>query len=381
MWIVTKLWCRLFRLGTIGSGRKNPNSFRKVSWVPARTRGGEARTRGGEEGLPLFFELCNDLACVVDRNGCFDCLNAGWETRLGWRPVELQGRPLLDFVHPADRVATAAEVCKVADGVATAGFENRFRGKDGADRRLQWNAVFSPQRRMICAAARELTDETSLERQLAEIGDREKERIGRELHDGLCQNLAGIAALSASLARRLAARTDPSAAAAADISALLQQAVGDARDLARGLNSAGLIQMGLAVALEALAANVKALHFMGCTFACGTHFPRLDPGVEVQLFRIAQEAVNNVVAHAKASRIDISLRIRDGQAHLRIRDNGVGIPQRPTDLGGSGFKTMQYRARLIGACWRVQRASPRGTLMICTLPLALAEPRRVQPRV
>jgi two-component system sensor kinase FixL len=318
---------------------------------------------------------------VVDRDGCFDRVNAGWEARLGWKPAELQGRPLLDFVHPDDRVATAAEVCKIADGVATVGFENRFRGKDGADRRLQWNAVFSPQRRMICAAAREVTDEKWLERQLTEIGDREKERIGRELHDGLCQNLAGIAALSASLARRLAARADPSAAAAADIAALLQQAVGDARDLSRGLNSAGLTQMGLVVALEALTANVKALHLIGCTFACDAHFPRLDPAVEAQLFRIAQEAVNNVVAHARASRIDVSLRARDGQASLRIRDNGVGIPQRLADLGGNGLKSMQYRAHLIGACWRVRRASPRGTLMICSLPLPSAERRPARPGV
>jgi PAS domain S-box-containing protein len=343
-----------------------------------------ARTRGDEEWLGLFFELRHDLACVVDGDGCFDRINACWEACLGWKPVDLQGRRFLDIVHPADRAATAAELCKIASGVVpTVGFENRFRSKDGAVRRLQWNAVFSPQRRVICAAARDVTDEKRLERELIEAGDREKERIGRELHDGLCQNLAGIAALSATLARKLAVRADLSAAAAADLTLLLQQSVGDARDLARGLNSAGLTQMGLAVALEALTANVKALHFVACAFTCDRSFPRLDPVVEAHLYRIAQESVNNVVAHARASRIDVSLRIRGRQASLRIRDNGVGIPQRLVDVGGNGLRTMQYRAHLIGACLQVQRASPHGTLVVCKFPLTskAAERRHAGPGV
>jgi PAS domain S-box-containing protein len=341
-----------------------------------------ARTRGDEEKLPLFFELCHDLVCVVDRSGCLDRANARWESSLGWKPVDLQGRPFLDFVHPADRLATAAEVRKLASGVPTVGFENRFRGKDGADRRLQWNAVFSPKRRVICAAARDVTDEKRLERELIEAGDREKERVGRELHDGLCQNLAGIAALSATLARKLAARADPSADAAAELTVLLQQSVGDARDLARGLNAAGLTQMGLAVALEALTANVKALHFIACSFACDRGFPRLDPAVEAHLYRIAQESMSNAVAHARASRIDVSLRIREGQASLRIRDNGVGIPQRLVEVGGNGLQTMQYRARLIGGCLRLQRASQRGTLVVCEVPLTseVAPRGRARPR-
>jgi signal transduction histidine kinase len=207
------------------------------------------------------------------------------------------------------------------------------------------------------------------ERERIEAGDRERERLGRELHDGLCQNLAGIAALSATLARKLAARNDPAQAAAAEITVLLQQAIGDARDLARSLSARGIAQMGLAAALEALAANVEALHPVACAFACDRHFPRLDPSVEAHLYRIAQEALSNAVAHGRGSRIGVSLRLRDREARLCIRDNGLGIPRGAGGVAGIGLDTMDYRARLIGARLRVRRAAPRGTLVACTFPL------------
>jgi signal transduction histidine kinase len=126
--------------------------------------------------------------------------------------------------------------------------------------------------------------------------------------------------------------------------------------------------MGLATALEALAANVEALHSVACAFACDRHFPRLDPAVEAHLYRIAQEALSNAVAHGRGTRIGVSLRLRYGHASLRIRDNGVGIPRGAGGAGGMGLDTMDYRARLIGARLQVRRVAPCGTLVACTFP-------------
>jgi signal transduction histidine kinase len=250
---------------------------------------------------------------------------------------------------------------KIAGSGATSEREIRFRDKDGAGRRLQWRAIGWPERGA--------SDATGRERERIEAVDRERERLGRELHDGLCQNLAGIAALSATLARKLATRNDPAQAAAAEITVLLQQAIGDARDLARGLSTGGVAQMGLATALEVLVANVEALHPVACAFACDRHFPRLDPSVEGHLYRIAQEALGNAVAHGRGTRIGLSLRLRDREASLRIRDNGVGIPRGAGGAGGIGLDTMDERARLIGARLQVRRVAPHGTLVACAFPL------------
>ena len=152
---------------------------------------------------------------------------------------------------------------------------------------------------------------------------------------------------------------------------MLQQAIGDARDLARGLNPGGLAQMGLAAALEVLAANVEALHPVACAFACDRRFPRLDPAVEAHLYRIAQEAVSNAVAHGRGRRIGVSLRLRDGQGSLRIRDNGVGIPRDASAVTGIGLDTMDYRARLIGAALaRASGLRRKAYIVACTFPLS-----------
>ncbi len=315
-----------------------------------------------------FFELCPDVACMLDRNGDFDRVNGRWEACLGWKPADLERRSFLDFIEPTDRPAAAAELARVIRGRSPVDLQHRFRRKDGVYRGLRWRAAYWPQFRLICAVACS-ADERRPDWELVEAGDRERERIGRDLHDGLCQNLAGIAALSATLARKLALRDDTLAPAAAELTVLLQHSVGDARDLARGLNATGVLQMGLPVALEALAANVAALHPVECAFIGEPGFPRLEPSIETHMYRIAQEAVNNTIAHARATRIDVSLRVDDGHASLRIRDNGLGIPRGQAEAGAGALQTMRHRARIIGASLDVQRINPKGTLVTCRLSL------------
>jgi signal transduction histidine kinase len=199
--------------------------------------------------------------------------------------------------------------------------------------------------------------------------DREKERLGRELHDGLCQNLVGIAALSSTLSKKLAAEGSPAAAEASEIAKLLNGAIGHARDLARGLNPVGLEQIGLAAALEAFASNVQVLFRVSCRFQCDRPFLRLGAEAEAHLYRIAQEAVNNAITHGRGRRIEISLRFRGGKGLLSIRDDGVGIPKKALTRGGIGLHSMDYRSHLIGGSLQIQRIARRGTAVTCAFRL------------
>ena len=234
-------------------------------------------------------------------------------------------------------------------------------------------------------AMRDITDRKPFEREILDIVDQEKERLGRELHDGLCQTLAGISALSATLSRKLArlgasASTADSQTAAADAAAeiarLLNEAIGEAHDMARGLGAVGLSKGGLKTALATLAHDVRHLFRASCTFACDRPLGRLDREAERHLFRIAQEAVNNAVTHGKARRIEIRLGAQGGEGVLTVLDNGVGMPEslRPPD--GTGLHNMAYRARLIGGRIEVRRRSRGGTTVLCAFPLSgLRHPR------
>ncbi|MFO1206360.1 MAG: PAS domain-containing protein, partial [Burkholderiales bacterium] len=267
-----------------------------------------------------------DLLCIAGFDGYFKRVNPAWTTDLGWSLQELRATPFIDIVHPDDREPTQAEVAKLVGGADTVCFENRYRHKNGSYHWLQWSARPVPGRQLIYATARNVDRQKQLERQIIEVADLEKERLGRELHDGLCQTLAGIAALSATLSRRLVATSDfDGSAAAARIARLLSEAIAEARDLSRGLGPIGLQGGDLAAALRGLVLNVRQQFCASCTFESEYPFPRLRHEVAAHLFRIAQEAVSNSVAHGRADRIEISLSGTEVEGLLSVRDNGVGL--------------------------------------------------------
>ncbi len=338
------------------------------------------RTEQAEDELGRFFDQSPDLLCIAGFDGRFKRLNPAWTACLGWTPEELEARPFIDFVHPADRRATRKELDLLGKGAETVLFENRYRHRDGSYVWLLWNARPAPGRKEIYATARDITTRRRLEREILEIVDVERERLGRELHDGLCQTLAGIAALSSTLSRRLAANSESAAsAAAAEITGLLNKSISQARDLARGLGPINLRENSLDLALETLALNVQRRFRVSCTFDCDRPFVKLHHKVEAHLFRIAQEAVNNAVTHGRAGRIEISLSCRDEECLLSVRDDGIDLREETHNSRGSGLHTMAYRARRIGGSFTVRRRTGRGTAVICAFSLPETSLTREDP--
>lgn len=213
----------------------------------------------------------------------------------------------------------------------------------------------------------DITARRRLERQIAEISEREQRRLGQDLHDGLCQHLVSAAFAARLLADRLRERHQPEADDAAELAELLDQAITQAREVARGLYGVQLEAGGLSSALEALASQVQSRHRIACRFLDHTPSPVTGFNGVTDLFRIAQEAVNNSVKHARARRITISLASDHRQLVLATADDGVGLPSRLDQSRGLGLHMMNYRARLIGAALNIQPGSEGGTVVTCTL--------------
>ena len=171
---------------------------------------------------------------------------------------------------------------------------------------------------------------------------------------------------------------DP-AAAADEIVRLLNETIGEARDLAHGLTPIGLNGAGLAGGLETLARSVRHTHRVSCTLAWDSRCPGLRHETEAHLMRIAQEAVRNAFAHGRADQIDICLECVDGSGLLSIRDNGVGLSEDDRNHDGIGLHTMDYRARAIGGSLTVARRPQGGTAVACAFPLPLTHELREGP--
>lgn len=208
-----------------------------------------------------------------------------------------------------------------------------------------------------------------LEREIIEISEREQRRIGRDLHDGLCQYLAATGCAAAALRTDLLRRNLPKeAAVAGELADLLEGGVVQTRDLARGLVPVPMDEAGLPFALEGLAASVARLQNIDCTFRVEGEVKIGDTSAATHLYRIAQEAINNATRHGRASQIRIALLAAGPLATLSVMDNGQGLSCSASASPGLGLSIMNYRARLVGGELALSQPNDGGTLIACTFP-------------
>src|SRR4029078_5057094 len=151
----------------------------------------------------------------------------------------------------------------------------------------------------------EITQQRKLENQLLEISDREQARIGHDLHDELCQFLVGILFHCNDLSADLTAARRPEAGRADKIAELINSAISQARQLAKGLFPVLLEREGLVPALEEFALGIKDRFKIECIVECGHRVDIQQKTVANHLYRIAQEAVHNAARHAHARHVTI----------------------------------------------------------------------------
>ena len=210
----------------------------------------------------------------------------------------------------------------------------------------------------------EVKERLRLERRILDARESEQARIGQDLHDGLCQQLVATAFSATLLQRSLVERDAPEAAEAERIAKSIDQSIGQARDIAKGLHPVPLEEEGLETALRDLARSTSKHTGIRCIAEVSGKPSNLDKAVSIHLFRIAQEALNNAIKHASASMIAIHFSTHGDDFELTIEDDGGGI-DRSVRSGGMGLHIMDYRARAIGADLHISLGKDGGTRVHC----------------
>jgi len=217
------------------------------------------------------------------------------------------------------------------------------------------------------ALKREMTERERLDQEIAGVADRERRRLGQNLHDSLGQHLTGTALAAQVLREKLANRSAAEVAEADKVVHYIEEGIDLTRNLARGFFSPELEADGLDVALNGLAANISERFRVPCTFNADGAVHVGDATTATQLYHIAQEAVMNAVKHAGASKIDIEL-VRNGQKlTLAVSDDGRGFPEKIPEPPGLGLRLMAHGASLIGGKLAITRTLDGGTLVTCKL--------------
>ena len=225
------------------------------------------------------------------------------------------------------------------------------------------------QRDAIRARLEAMTRARALEQEIVRVSEREQMRIGQDLHDGLCQNLAAIDCAAACLKSDLEERAVPEAQAAGNIQKLLQDAIVEARNLARGISPVHMDAENLPAALEDLVSSANRSNQANITFAVRGEIIIGDTQTAIHLYRIAQEALRNAVRHSGAKNVAVELREEGQQYTLSVTDDGHGFNGSPPSSTSMGLGTIRYRARLLGATCDIQNQPAGGAIVRCSLPL------------
>lgn len=209
-----------------------------------------------------------------------------------------------------------------------------------------------------------------LTREILEARSRDQRRISQALHDGVGQNLAGIAMMLTGIETRMREEALPLADEIAKINGLIEKTSERSVEITmtRGLSAVDLRNGSLTAALRDLAAKNQALFGVPCRFTAAD-IPELDESVALHLYRIAQEALTNAIRHGTPGKIDLGLITVGKQLLLTIADDGTGIMEKTKDPRGRGLRIMNLRAEKVGGTFDVRCPPEGGTLVEVRCPL------------
>jgi two-component system sensor kinase FixL len=314
---------------------------------------------------------------VIDENGVLDLTNPAFDAMFGYGRGDLRGREMNALAGWPVGQRERWQMLSLA-GAGSMAVEFDAKRRDG--QHFSAAGVLSgfeiAGRNHSLLVVQDVSERKLLERAMLQAVNREQYRIGNDLHDGLGQELTGVALMLRGLAGRLGTEYPPILPEIEGITRLVNNAIESTRALARGLSPVNLERGGLQDALEGLAMHASELYGVPTVFSHRLGSNRtLNAELANHLYRIAQEAVRNAVRHGQARSIRLHLNSVRAKVKLSITDDGIGMPAGAMDAAGMGLKIMCYRARILGGDVSFEAAEPSGTRVVCECPIEVGNVR------
>lgn len=321
--------------------------------------------------------LDNTVEAIITINteGIIQNFNKKAEQIFGYSQEEIVGenvKILVPSPHRSNHDQYIASYMETGEKkIIGTGREERAVRKDGtvfpielSVSEVSWNG-----NKIFTGIIRDISQRRKLENKILTIGEEERRRIGKDLHDGLGQMLTGIGLISRNVVRKLEANGLPGANEVQEISDMIKEADEHARSLSHGLVPIELGEEGMQNALEKLAQRAQKLFKIKCEFKKQGSFNIEITHLPLHLYRIAQEAINNAVKHGGADHIKLLLAGNSNSINFKIMDNGKGFdgPVDKQKNKGLGIYTMQYRANILGGQLEIIEKED-WTQVVCSIP-------------
>jgi PAS domain S-box-containing protein len=314
----------------------------------------------------------SDLVMIVNRERRIAYVSPSSAAVLGIASSDLVMSPAIGFLGPGNQARLSAfyddivksrpDSVELAAAFSTASGDRRelsVIGTDHLDSELIAGLVIN---------ARDVTVQRRLERELLDVVARERERLAGDMHEGLGQELTGVALLLKAHVNEFSPGDGPARSSAEEIIAHVNKSINLSRTIARGLSPLQVARGSIEGALENLSAEMSAQYAVKVQVHCDVDGAEIDPTAADHLYRIAVEAMNNALRHSGCSAVEIGLSCDPRVLTLFVADNGSGFRYgRVADMG-LGLRMMGYRARSLGGSLRVEAQPAGGTRILVTVP-------------
>ena len=327
-----------------------------------------------------------DAVIIRDLNDRIIAWNGGAQKMYGYTEAEVLGMSVTRLVPENESGRTRGPVLPPAHGKKTAPVEIRRRAKDGRILEVLLTATVLRDEKgrpvEVATIERDITEQKRAARELRRLHARvvsaqetERKRLARDLHDGVGQILSGVKFRLEALSGRIGGKGG-AAAQILEIGGLMGRAISEVRLVSKNLMPSELEDLGLEPALRTLCRDFKENTGISVTLRTGRVPEPVSPELALAVFRITQEALNNIGKHSKATLATVDLSCKGDEIVLSVSDNGIGFTpggERPLAGRGIGLGSMRERAESNGGRIEFNSASGAGTTLSVHAPLSGSE--------
>jgi len=335
-----------------------------------------------EKTTMMYLEVSKAMFLVLDKSNIIQYINEAGCKVMGYQREELIGKPWINsFIQKKDRKDIRSVFDQVMKGDIEVAeyYENNVITKGNELRTIEWrNTVIYDQDNqpsMSISSGIDITERKNLEK-LKDIAmlegiEEERKRIALELHDGLVQSLSAVSMNLNALEKDM--RTLPTSRSKMYHTAvdLLLSAIKDTRSISHSLLPVKMLRFGLRHALEDLVAETNKAGKMQFHLACALGEHKLQDFIEVNIYRIIQELVQNILKHSRADIANISITESMSRLILKVNDNGIGFEGTLEEMqsNGIGMRNMVTRVRSMNGKLTLDSTKKKGVIVGIEIPL------------
>ncbi|RYY61954.1 MAG: PAS domain S-box protein [Chitinophagaceae bacterium] len=296
-----------------------------------------------------FFERTPDLVCIVSKEGRFVQINPSVVGTLGYPAHELIGQVVAQYIHPDDRELTRLRRSKLLTGQALLNFQNRYIARDGHTVWLDWTSVYLPDKEVVFAIAKNVTERKVAEKEVEAKYDRirymadhfkttleaDRMALASELHEDLAQ-LASVIKMDIEWVKQsLPDIADSTLKRMQNAEMVADLLINTIRRMTFSISPGMLNDLGIVAALDWHCQEFTRLTGIPCSFKSDCSEDELTQEIKVDFFRICQESLNNVLYHAKAATVRVHLHQNNNEIRMSVTDDGIGFEvQKAAKLSG-----------------------------------------------